>query len=63
MKREKLVCDKRSGCVAIYKESQQEETNGCHRDDERNIAYSNKDSNYNGSFLVYCFTVSLCEYG
>ncbi len=50
MNREKLICDKRGGCVAIYKESKKEETNGCHLDDDRNIAYSSKNSKYNGSF-------------
>ena len=50
MEREKLICDKRSGCVAIYKESRIGDTNGCHPDDERNIAYSNEGSRYNGSF-------------
>jgi len=49
MKREKLVCDIRSGCVAIYKESHILDTNGCHIQDERNIAYSNKNAKYNGN--------------
>jgi hypothetical protein len=50
MTREKLICDKRSGCVAIYKQSQKDETNGCHPGDERNIVYSDKGSKFNGSF-------------
>lgn len=49
-KREKLVCDKRGGCVAIYKESRKNDTNGCHYEDDRNIAYSSKDSRFNGNF-------------
>ena len=49
MEREKLVCDQRSGCVAIYKESHKDDTYGCHKDDERNIAYSNKGAIFNGT--------------
>jgi hypothetical protein len=48
--KEKLICDCRGGCVAIYKESRKNETNGCHSDDKRNIAYSSKDALFNGSF-------------
>jgi len=50
MAKEKLICDKRNGCVAIYKESKKDETNGCHADDERNIAYSSKGAEFNGSW-------------
>ena len=50
MEREKLICDKRGGCVAIYKETRKDDTNGCHFEDKRNIAYSSKGSNFNGSF-------------
>jgi hypothetical protein len=48
--REKLVCDCRGGCVAIYPESRKYDTNGCHKDDERNIAFSDKGATFNGSF-------------
>jgi len=54
MSREKLICDKRSGCVAIYKSSDKDETNGCHSDDKRNIAFSSKDSNYAKGFWNMC---------
>ena len=50
MTREKLICDKRGGCVAIYKETRKDDTNGCHFEDKRNIAYSSKNSKFNGSF-------------
>jgi len=48
--REKLVCDCRGGCVAIYPESRKNDTNGCHKYDERNIAFSDKGATFNGSF-------------
>lgn len=44
---EKLICDQRSGCLAVYKESRQNDTNGCHYDDDRNIIYSNKNACFN----------------
>jgi hypothetical protein len=47
---DKLYCDKRSGCVAIYPESRKGDKNGCGRDDERNIAFSDKDATFNGSY-------------
>ena len=47
---EKLICDRRGGCVAIYKESRKDDTNGCSRYDDRNIAYSDKGAYFNGSF-------------
>lgn len=50
MEREKLVCDKRNGCVAIYKESRIEDTRGCNESNERNIAYSDKGADFDGSF-------------
>lgn len=40
------ISDVRGGCVAVYQDGRQEETPGCHRDDERNIAYSNKGAEY-----------------
>lgn len=40
------VVDVRGGCVAVYQDGRQEDTNGCHFDDERNIAYSNKGAEY-----------------
>jgi hypothetical protein len=48
--KERLICDCRGGCVAIYKESRKDEKNGCHSDDKRNIAYSSKNASFNGSF-------------
>lgn len=44
---EKLVCDQRSGCVAVYKKSQRNESPGCHRTDERNIVFSDKGARFN----------------
>lgn len=40
------VVDIRGGCVAVYQDGRQDETNGCHRDDDRNIAYSMKGAAY-----------------
>ncbi|MGO0676014.1 hypothetical protein [Citrobacter werkmanii] len=40
------VVDIRGGCVAVYQNGRQKECDGCHRDDERNIAYSNKGAEY-----------------
>lgn len=40
------VVDIRGGCVAVYPDGEQWETPGCHRSDERNIAYSDKGAAY-----------------
>lgn len=40
------VVDVRGGCVAVYPDGEQWETPGCHYDDKRNIAYSNKGAEY-----------------
>lgn len=40
------VVDVRGGCVAVYPDGEQWETPGCHRSDERNIAYSDKGAAY-----------------
>lgn len=40
------IVDVRGGCVAVYQDGRQEDTNGCHRCDDRNIAYSNKGAEY-----------------
>lgn len=48
--KERLYCDIRSGCVAIYPESRKNEKNGCSSCDDRNIAYSSKGSVYNNGF-------------
>lgn len=40
------IVDIRGGCVAVYQHGRQEDTNGRHRDDDRNIAYSNKGAEY-----------------
>lgn len=42
------VADIRGGCAAIYPASCIDDTPGCHRDDSRNIAYSNKGAKFNG---------------
>lgn len=47
--KEKLICDKRNGCIAVYKESRQHDTRGCHKDDDRNIIYSSKNAAFNPS--------------
>ncbi|WP_065649205.1 hypothetical protein [Pantoea eucrina] len=44
------INDVRGGCVAVYQDGRQEDTQGCHRDDERNIAYSNKGAEYDEVF-------------
>ena len=49
MNRERLICDQRSGCVAIYRESSADDTNGCHASDPRNLAYSNAGAVYDGN--------------
>jgi len=43
------ISDVRGGCVAVYQDGRQEDTQGCHRDDERNIAYSNKGA---GNYIM-----------
>ncbi|MFP2385843.1 hypothetical protein [Enterobacter ludwigii] len=40
------ILDKRVACVAIYPDGRQGDTEGCHSDDERNIAYSCKGAEY-----------------
>lgn len=47
MKNRKLYADIRGGCCAIYFEDRKGDTNGCHSDDERNLAFSMKDAKYN----------------
>jgi hypothetical protein len=47
---DRLYCDKRNGCVAIYPDSRKEDKNGCGCDDERNIAYSCAGSEFRGSY-------------
>lgn len=42
------VADIRGGCAAIYPERLASDTNGCHRGDSRNIAYSDKGAHFNG---------------
>ena len=44
--KEPWVCDLRGGCCAIYQSKRAGEKNGISKDDDRNIAYSNK-----GAFL------------
>lgn len=45
----KWIADIRTGCCAVYPEDRKDDTNGLSSDDSRNIFFSNKDSNYNGS--------------
>lgn len=40
------VVDIRGGCVAVYQDGRQEDANGCHPDDDRNISYSKKGAEY-----------------
>lgn len=40
------IVDKRVACVAIYPDGRHGDTEGCHSDDERNIAYSCKGAEY-----------------
>lgn len=42
------IADIRGGCAAIYHANCVDETPGCHSDDSRNIAYSNKGAKFNG---------------
>lgn len=43
------VCDKRSGCCAVYPASRESDSPGCHSDHDRNIAFSAKGAHYNGT--------------
>ena len=43
------VADIRGGCAAIYPSCRYDDTPGCHRDDNRNIAFSSKGAKYNGT--------------
>lgn len=42
------IADIRGGCAAIYPTSCVDDTPGCHSDDYRNIAYSDKGAKFNG---------------
>lgn len=42
------VADIRGGCAAIYPVCRNDDTPGCHADDDRNIAFSSKGAKYNG---------------
>lgn len=42
------VADIRGGCAAVYPESREGDTPGCHSDDDRNITFSSKRAKYNG---------------
>lgn len=44
------VADIRGGCAAIYPSCRYDDTPGCHRDDDRNIAFSSKGAKYNGMY-------------
>ena len=44
--KEPWIADLRSGCCAIYPENRTEESEGCHRDDNRNVRFSSKGSRY-----------------
>lgn len=43
------IADIRGGCAAIYPKDRSDDTPGCHRSDERNIAYSCKGAKFNGT--------------
>ncbi|MDY0820004.1 hypothetical protein [Providencia sp. PROV079] len=38
--------DIRNGCCAVYQKNRDNDTAGCHRDDDRNIAYRSKGARY-----------------
>lgn len=42
------IADIRGGCAAIYPANCVDDTPGCHNDDHRNIAYSDKGAKFNG---------------
>lgn len=42
------VADIRGGCAAIYPVCRNDDTPGCHADDDRNIVFSSKGAKYNG---------------
>lgn len=42
------VADIRGGCAAIYPVCRNDDTPGCHADDDRNISFSSKGAKYNG---------------
>ena len=44
------VYDERGGCCAVYPHDRMDDTPGLHRDDERNIAYSNNGALFNGNY-------------
>lgn len=46
------VADIRSGCCAVYPESRETDTAGCHYYDDRNIYYSSHEASYNGHHWV-----------
>jgi hypothetical protein len=50
----KWIADLRSGCCAVYPKDRELDTNGCHSYDPRNIFYSSKDSEFNGSHWNMC---------
>lgn len=42
------VADIRGGCAAIYPVCRNDDTPGCHADDDRNIVFSIRGAKYNG---------------
>lgn len=46
------MADIRCGCCAVYPESRETDTAGCHYDDDRNIYYSSHEAKYNGHHWV-----------
>jgi len=46
------IADIRGGCCAVYAESREGDTAGCHSDDERNIFFSRNCAEYNGNYWV-----------
>ncbi len=52
MKNDKYIVDLRIGCVAVYLESREGDTNGCHSDDQRNVFYRKGEKDNNGNWFV-----------
>lgn len=43
------ISDIRTGCCAVYPKHRENDTNGSHFDDDRNIFYTTKSAKYNGN--------------
>jgi hypothetical protein len=49
---DEYIVDERVGCVAVYLKSREDEANGCHADDKRNIFYAAGVRDSNGAWSV-----------